>query len=123
MGGAQSMLSAVPISAGREGTEVEKEFARLKGFPKIAPSAPRRNIQLRSGTGGSVKLTDEEYDVYNQFHQRAKAHLANVIGAPNYQRMPDAMKAALLRKIYDKYRRAANKQVAAMVRKRTTVGE
>jgi len=124
LSGVQSMLAAMPVSAKRSGTEVEKELDRLKGYGDVPPSTPRRNkkIVLKGVTGENVKLTDEEYAVYDRWHQKAKVHLSNVISSPTYDRVPDAMKAKMLRSIYDKYRSAANKEIIMLVRRRTSVG-
>lgn len=122
VGGIQSMTSAMPVSGGRADTEVERELARLKGFPKIAPSPPRRDVRLRGGNAESIRLTDEEYDIYNQMHQMAKQHMSRIIQSYNYERLPDDAKAKILRSVYDKYRRAANDRITMLVRKRTTVG-
>jgi len=79
-------------------------------------------MDLKGAGGESVKLTDEEYEQYNIWHQQAKQHMGRIIGTAQYQRLPDSMKAKLLRSVYDKYRSAANKRIVAMVRKRTSVG-
>jgi hypothetical protein len=124
--GIQSMTMSIPVSLEREGADVEREFNRLRGFDKMPPSMPKRTKRMPSlrGAGGqSVKLNKNEYAVYDRWHQKAKAHLAQIIKSPNYARMPDGLKASVLRKTYDKYRRAANKEVTMLVRRRTTVGD
>ena len=121
---AQSLTLPIPISVARPNTEVEKELDRLKGYGDVPPSTPRRNkkIVLKGVTGENVKLTDEEYAVYDRWHQKAKVHLSRVISSPTYDRVPDAMKAKMLRSIYDKYRDAANSEITMLVRRRTSVG-
>jgi hypothetical protein len=120
----QSVTMPMPVSAKRKDSEVEQEFSRLRGHRGMPPTAPRRTKQmaLRGVTGESVKLSDSEYRVYDKWHQKAKQHLGRVIETAQYQRLPDGAKAKLLRSIYDKYRNAANKEITAMVRRRTSVG-
>ena len=115
--------AAEPLDLGWAG--VVLEIDRLRGYEKMPPSAPKRKkrMTMRDGTGEMVKLTPQEYAIYDRWHLKAKDHLAQIIKGPAYARMPDAMKAKVLRKTYDKYRYAANKEIALAVRKRTTVGE
>ncbi len=124
VGGAQSLVSAVPVSAEREDRAVEKEFNRLRAYPGMPPSAPKRTkrIVLRGVHGENVELTNEERQVYDRYHQKAKQHLSRVINSTRWASVPDPLKAKMLKKVYDRYRSAANKEINLMIRRRTTVG-
>ena len=121
----QSMMLATPISAEREGTEVEKEFDRLRNYPGMPPSTPKRSktMNLRGVNGESVKLTEGEYQIYDKYNQMAKQHVATMINSTRWASVPDAMKAKMMRKTYDKYRRVANQLINQSIRKRTSVGD
>jgi hypothetical protein len=122
---AQSMTSAIPFSFEREGVEVEKEFNRLRDYPGMPPATPRRSktVTLRGVSGESVKLTEAEYQVYDKYNQMAKQHVAKMINSLRWDAIPDQMKAKMMRKTYDKYRRVANQQINLSIRRRTTVGD
>ena len=121
----QSVTSPIPVSLDRANTEVEKELNRLRGYRGIPPTPPRRTkqVNLKGVTGENVKLTDAEYAVYDKFHQRAKQHLAQMISSAQWERIPDQLKAEMMRSTYQKYRSAANKEITASIRRRTSVGE
>jgi hypothetical protein len=104
---------------------VEKEFSRLGGYPGMPPGMPKRSKQvtLRGVNGERVKLTQEEYSVYDRYHAKANEALNRVIASPNYSRMPEAYQAKLLDSVYKKFRRAANNEINMMIRRRTTVGD
>jgi hypothetical protein len=78
---------------------------------------------LKGVTGEEVKLTDAEYEVYNEYHQRAKQRLAQLISSARWASIPDPMKAEMMRSVYDRFRSAANKEITASIRRRTSVGE
>jgi hypothetical protein len=120
----QSMTVPYPMSMERADREVEKEFSRLGQYRGMPPSMPRRKMKmrLRGVDGTDVKLTTEEYKIYDRYHAIAKDQLANTIASPQYARMPDALKAKLLRSTYQKFRDAANRHVRQMIMRRTTVG-
>ena len=120
----QATTSVTPVSAVREGADVERELNRLRHYGDVPPSSPRRTkkLVLKGTSGENVKLTDEEYAIYDRYHKMAKTQTDRVIKAPGYQRLPDDQKAKYLRRIYDKYRRIANKQITIAVRRRTTPG-
>jgi hypothetical protein len=125
MSAAQSLLSATPVSKERAGIEVEKEFDRLSSYPGMPPAMPKRtkNIVLRGVHGEKVKLTDEEYSIYDKYNAMANQQLKQIVASPNYLSMPDPYKAKFLKKVYDKFRRAANQEINASIRLRTTVGD
>jgi hypothetical protein len=91
----------------------------------MPPTPPRRTKQmvLKGVSGENVKLTDAEYAVYDKYHQRAKQHLSQMISSARWASIPDAMKAEMMRSTYQKYRSAANKEISASIRRRTSVGE
>lgn len=120
----QSIFNPLPASAGRLDTEVEREFDRLRGYEGMPPAMPKRTkkVSIRGATGENIKLTNEEYAVYDKYHARAKQHLSRVISSARWQSIPDQMKSKMLLSVYRKYRSAANKEITAMIRRRTTVG-
>ncbi len=122
--GIQAFISPSPVSQVRPNTEVEQELDRLSKEPGMPPSVPRKNkqISLRGVNGESVKLTDDEFAIYDKHHENAKRQLAMIIQAPAYRMMQDEQKAKLLRSIYDKHREMANREINMRVRRRTTVG-
>lgn len=99
---------------------VAKEFHRLRRYPGIPPRMPKRSKTLRlAGLHGErVKLTDEEYVIYDEFHKRAEQHLARLIKRRGWSRVPDDMRAKIISDIYSKYRSVANKRVNASIRRR-----
>jgi len=122
---AQSMVMPMPLSLGREGTEVERELNRLRGYDNMPPSSPRRTrkMVLKGVTGENVKLTDDEYAIYDRYHQMAKKHMGQMISSVRWASIPDPLKAKMLDKVYKKYRSAANKEITVSIRRRTSVGE
>jgi hypothetical protein len=124
MSGLQAFISPSPLSVVRPNTEVEQELDRLSKEPGMPPSVPRKNkqISLRGVNGESVKLTDDEFAIYDKHHENAKRQLAMIIQAPAYRMMQDEQKAKLLKSIYDKHREMANREINMRVRRRTTVG-
>ena len=125
LSGVQSMFSAVPVSSERPNVEVEKEFDRLSGYEGMPPAMPNRSkhMVLRGVHGENVKLTNEEYAVYDKYNAMAKEALARVIVSPQWNTIPDPNKAKLMSSIYNKFRRAANNEINASIRRRTTVGD
>ena len=101
-------------------TVVEKEFDRLSAYPSIPPGMPPRTktMQIDTPFGERVRLTDDEYAVYEEFHKKANAALHRAITSPNYQNMHDDSRAMLLQSIYRAYRKAANQKVNALVVRR-----
>ena len=120
----QSIVAPTPTSRVRENTEVEQEFDRLRNYPKMPPSMPKRSKTMTlQGVGGQkVKLTNDEYAIYDKYHQRAKQHLSTMISSARWSSIPDPLKAQMMRKVYDKYRYAANREINMSIRRRTTVG-
>ncbi|KKN79007.1 hypothetical protein LCGC14_0344830 [marine sediment metagenome] len=120
----QSVFNPLGVSAGRLNTEVEREFDRLRGYEGMPPAMPKRTkrIGIRGVDGENIKLTNEEYAVYDKYHARAKQALSRVISSARWESIPDVMKAKMLRSTYGKYRSAANKEINTMIRRRTTVG-
>jgi hypothetical protein len=121
----QSLTFATPVSLERENAEVEKEFNRLRNYEGMPPSTPKKskNIVLRGVSGENVKLNEAEMAIYAQYNQMAKKHLAQMINTTRWDTIPDPLKAKMMRKVYDKYRRVANQQINLSIRKRTTVGD
>lgn len=122
--GVGSFLSPFMASAERQGMEVEKEVDRLRSYPGMPPAMPKRtkNLVLHGVHGESVKLTNEEYAVYDKYNAQAKQALQNVISSPQWSSIPDPNKAKLIDAIYSKFRRAANLEINNSIRRRTTVG-
>jgi len=125
LSGAQSMVSPLPFSKQRTDVEVEKEFTRLKNYGGMPPGMPKRTrpVTLRGVKGENVRLTDEDYAVFNKYHAKANEALKRIIASTNYHRMPPAYQAQLLSSVYKKFRRAANNEVTMRIRRRTTVGD
>jgi len=123
-GAVQSIMSPIPFSLERKDIEVEKELNRLRGYRGMPPAAPKRKkqITLKGVSGENVKLTKDEYSVYDRWHQKAKQHLSRVIGTAQYERLSDDQKAKIIGSVYRKYRSVANKEIAVLIRKRTSVG-
>jgi hypothetical protein len=124
LSGVQSVLSVAPVSGVRPNTEVEKELNRLRSYRGTPPASPRRTkkMVLKGVTGENVKLTDDEYAIYDRYHQMAKKQMHNMITSSRWERIPDPMKAKMLDKVYRKHRTAASKQITMLVRRRTSVG-
>jgi hypothetical protein len=122
---AMAMVSPGTAGVTTPDKAVEVEFDRLSKYEGMPPSMPqkRKRLKLRGVDGTLVELNEDDYKVYDRYHAMAKKHLASIIKSPNWAAYPDALKAALLRKTYQKYRNAATKEVNDSIRRRTSVGE
>jgi hypothetical protein len=121
----QSFVGIAPLSVEREGKDVEREFDRLRGYEGMPPAMPKRSkkMTLRGVGGQNVELTEQEYKIYDRYHAQAKQQIDRVIKSSGYQNLPENKQAELIKKIYDKFRRAANNEINVSIRRRTTVGE
>jgi hypothetical protein len=100
---------------------VQKEFYRLRHESGMPPSMPaKKKTLVLAGPGGErIKLTDDEYKVYDEYHRMAAVHLEQFIKSPGWKMIPDPYKADLIKNIYKKYRTAANHKINAMIRNRS----
>ena len=123
--GVAALTSPGPASVQTSDQAVEAEMSRLSAYEGMPPSMPskKKKMRLRGVDGVEVELNEDEYEIYSRYHLMAKRQLTKVISGPRWVSIPDGMKAVMMRKIYDKYRRIATKQVNNNIRRRTSVGE
>jgi hypothetical protein len=94
-------------SSQRDDRSVEKLIAQIGG--DALPSTPRKEL---TATGGSVKLSDQEYARLTKGAQAATKHIEQVMKAPRFGSLPDPdadakggqSKEKIIRRIYEQAR-------------------
>jgi len=102
---------------------VEEEMANLSQYQGMPPSMPTTSVTINmtdSPYGDTIKLTDDEYAIYHQYHRQARQHMGEAILSPDWAAMTPDIKASMLGNIYRGYQRQAREVIKQQVYNRIT---
>ncbi len=102
-------FSPMAMSQLKPEASVERELNRLREFD-VPMTAPQRKRTV-PGTSERVRLSREEYAVFSRYHRMAREEMKRYVESSFWRYLSDDEKARQMSRIYDRYRRMANKEV------------